>query len=121
MAPRWPQEGPKMAPRRLQDASKNELMFMPSKITAKSSLRGSRDPPKRPPDPPGTPPGGALEAPGPPPKASKTPPKSLHGLSKCKANVDLDVNVVVPVNGFSYLQQTEQTLTKPPEASGMRY
>ena len=89
-----------MAPRRLQDASKNELMFTPSKITAKSSLRGSRDPPKTPPDPSRTPPGGLPEASGTLPESSKTPPRGFSGSSKCKADADIDVNVALYVDGL---------------------
>ena len=121
MAPRGAQDGPKTAPRRPQDASKNDLMFTSSGITAKNSPRGSQDPPKRPPDPLRTPPGGPLrrdpprspqdpswEAPGglqDPPEASKTPPWGFQSLSKCKADVDIDVNATVYADGLSCIAQ----------------
>ena len=73
-----PEDGPKMAPRLLQEASKATSRWLPdaskidfvltsSGVAAKSSPRGPKDPPKRPPDPPRTPPGGPPEAYGNPP------------------------------------------------------
>ena len=121
MHPRGSQDAPKAAPRRLQDASKNDLMLTSSRISAKTSPRGSRDPPKKPPEPPGTPPEGALEAPGTPPEAPKTPPRGFHGLSKSK-QTSISVSMLLSLStSFLTLQQIERTVTKPPEASGMRY
>ena len=65
--------GPKTAPKRPQDASKNDLLFTSSGITAKNPPEVPGILPKRPPDPPKTTSGGLLEAPGTPQEAPGPP------------------------------------------------
>ena len=116
MAPRRPQGGPKTPPRRLQERS---YVHFFTYLRQKLPKRLPGPPQEAPRPPPGTPPGGALEAPGTPPEASKMPPRDFHGLSKCKANVDIDVNVAVPVNVFSYIATNRKNIDKA--AGGLRY
>ena len=122
MAPRGPQEGPKTAPKRPQDASKNDLIFTSSGIAAKTSPRGSRDPPKKPPDLPRTPPGGLPEASGTPQEASQTAskglPRPLQMQSICRYRCQCCSLCRRP---FSHCNKLQKSLTRPPEASGMRY
>jgi len=114
--PRHPQGGPKTSPRRLQERS---YVHFFTYLHQKLPKRLPGPPQEAPRPPPGTPPGRALEAPGTPPKTSKTPPRGFHRLSICKANVDIDVNVVVPVEDFSYIATNRMNIDKT--AGGLRY
>ena len=111
-------DGPKTAPGRPRDASNNDVTFIPLGISAKNSPRDSQDLPKRPPNPPRTPPGGTPEASVTSPEASKTPLGGFQGPSKCKADVDIDVNVVVYVDGLSCIATSEVNIDQA--AGGLR-
>ena len=122
MAPGWAQDGPKTAPRRPQDGSKTPPRSTLCSFLRVSPPRTPQDAPKTPPRGPETPPGallgGALEASGTAPEAFKTPPRGFESPSTCKADVDIDVNVAVHVDGLSYIATRPMNMDKA--AGGLR-
>ena len=131
--PRWPQgglkmrqDGPKRDPRGAQDGPKT-----PPRTTLSSLLRVSPPrtpqeapgtPPRGPQTPPRTPPGGLPEASGTPQEASQTAsqglPRPFQMQSRCRYRCQCCSLCRRP---FLHCNKLQKSLTRPPEASGMRY
>ena len=108
MAPKGVQDGHKAAPRRFQERAyvnffQHRLQEPPKtpQEAPKRPPRPPRRPQRRPQDPSWEAPGGLQD----PPEASKTPPWGFQSLSKCKADVDIDVNATVYADGLSCTAQ----------------